>query len=32
MSHEAHVEENLELVRVPPLPADALLRVYEQED
>jgi aryl-alcohol dehydrogenase-like predicted oxidoreductase len=32
MSDEAHVEENLELVRVPPLPADALLRVYEQED
>jgi aryl-alcohol dehydrogenase-like predicted oxidoreductase len=32
MSREAHVEENLELVRVPPALADALLRVYEQED
>ena len=32
MSSEAHVEENLELVRVPPASADALLRVYEQED
>ena len=32
MSSEAHVEENLELVRVPPVSADALLGVYEQED
>jgi aryl-alcohol dehydrogenase-like predicted oxidoreductase len=32
MSSEAHVEENLQLVRVPPVSADALLGVYEQED
>ena len=32
MSRAAHVEENLELVRVPPASADALLRVFEQED
>ena len=32
MSHEAHVEENLELVRVPPASADALLSMFDQED
>ncbi len=32
MSHEAHVEENLELARVPPASADALLSVFDQEE
>jgi aryl-alcohol dehydrogenase-like predicted oxidoreductase len=32
MSSEAHVEENLELVRVPPASADALLSMFDQED
>jgi aryl-alcohol dehydrogenase-like predicted oxidoreductase len=32
MSHKAHVEENLQLVQVSPVSADALLRVFEQED
>lgn len=32
MSREAHVEENLQLVQVSPVSADALLGVFEQED
>ena len=32
MRHEAHVEENLELARVPPASADALLSVFDQEE
>jgi len=32
MSSVAHVEENLQLVRVPPAEADDFLRVFDQEE